>query len=100
MVLISMPFGVILEVDNWLYAGALLLEYAAFIQLRRAKTDMPRPFKVPGGMVGAVLMVLPPFILGLYAMAICAWQTQVAAFTVIICGIASYYLFQAAKAKH
>jgi len=100
MVLISVPFGKILQIDNWLYAAALLLEYAAFIQLRRTKPYMSRPFTVPGGFYGACTIVAIPSIIGVYAMATCELVVQLSALGVILFGTIAYYVMEQAKAKN
>ncbi len=56
------PFQSLVVVDVTIYAGALLLEFAAFIALRIKHPDMQRPFKVRGGWPGAIIVVLLPTI--------------------------------------
>jgi hypothetical protein len=41
----------------------LLLEYFALIRLKYTEPDTPRPFVVPGGKLGAYLIVLPTIVL-------------------------------------
>jgi amino acid transporter len=54
------PFQSLVVVDVTIYAGALLLEFAAFIALRIKRPNMERPYRVPGGWFGAILVVLFP----------------------------------------
>jgi amino acid transporter len=53
-------FQNLLEVDVVMYSGALILEFVALIVLRRRQPSLPRPFKIPGGMPGAVLVAIVP----------------------------------------
>jgi amino acid transporter len=46
--------------DVALYGSSLLLEFAALIALRIREPDLPRPFRVPGGLVGATLIGIGP----------------------------------------
>jgi amino acid transporter len=54
------PFQALVVVDVTIYAGALLLEFAAFIVLRVKEPDMERPYRVRGGWFGVALVVLLP----------------------------------------
>lgn len=47
-------------IDVLLYGLALLLEFAALVALRVREPDLPRPFRVPGGLAGAALVGVPP----------------------------------------
>jgi amino acid transporter len=42
---------------------SVLLEFAALVALRRREPDLPRPYRVPGGIAGAVLLGVPPLAL-------------------------------------
>jgi amino acid transporter len=50
----------VLALDVILYGLSLILEFAALVALRIREPRLPRPFRVPGGTIGAVLLgVLP-----------------------------------------
>jgi amino acid transporter len=52
-------------VDVTIYAGALALEFAALIALRIKEPDMVRPYRVPGGWFGIIVVtVLPLAVIG------------------------------------
>lgn len=59
-ILESGSFNSLLTITVILYAVALLLEFAALIVLRIKEPNMRRPFKVPGGLFGAVAIAVPP----------------------------------------
>ena len=46
--------------DLMLYGCSLMLEFVALIVLRRREPELARPFRVPGGMAGAILIAVPP----------------------------------------
>lgn len=57
------PFQTLVAIDVAVYACALMLEFIALAVLRKTHPDLPRPFKVPGGWFGVVLItILPLFV--------------------------------------
>ena len=55
----------VLALDIILYGLSLLLEFAALVVLRIREPNLPRPFRVPGGLGGAVLLgVFPALLIG------------------------------------
>ncbi|KAI3996479.1 hypothetical protein MKX01_001317 [Papaver californicum] len=55
-----MDFTDIISSANFLYSLGMLLEFSAFIWLRRKYPDLKRPYKVPLGIPGLVVMCLIP----------------------------------------
>lgn len=53
-------FASLVVVDVILYSAALLLEFAALIALRINAPHMPRPYRVPGGWAGIVIITALP----------------------------------------
>ncbi len=51
-----LDFRKLVVIDVLIYSIALLLEYAALIKMRRKKPNLPRPFKIPGGWPGLILV--------------------------------------------
>ncbi|RZC48399.1 hypothetical protein C5167_041347 [Papaver somniferum] len=64
-----LDFNNIVAAANILYGLGMLLEFSAFIRLRYKYPDLPRPYKVPGGIPFLCLMCLVPA--GLTVFAIC-----------------------------
>eukprot|EP01129_Flabellula_baltica_P004532 TRINITY_DN1582_c0_g2_i6.p1 TRINITY_DN1582_c0_g2~~TRINITY_DN1582_c0_g2_i6.p1 ORF type:complete len:313 (-),score=45.62 TRINITY_DN1582_c0_g2_i6:49-987(-) len=58
-----MTFQMILVIDTWSFAVALIFEFLALIALRYTEPEMKRPFKVPGGKSLAIIMSIIPIIL-------------------------------------
>jgi amino acid transporter len=56
-------FERLISIDLVLYGAALLLEFVALVVLRIREPDLPRPFRVPGGLWGAVACGVGPAIL-------------------------------------
>jgi amino acid transporter len=53
-------FETILEANMITYSLKLVLEFAALIKLRLDQPDLPRPYRIPCGTAGLVLLFLPP----------------------------------------
>ncbi len=56
-------FERLVTIDILLYGCSLALEFAALIALRIREPELPRPFKVPGGMFGAIAIGIAPMLL-------------------------------------
>jgi len=64
---LQFTFERLITMDLVLYGLSLILEFVALIVLRHREPGLHRPFKVPGGMFGAILVGLGPTALILYA---------------------------------
>ncbi len=49
--------------DVMFYGASLTLEFIALAALRIREPNLPRPFRVPGGLAGAVLVGIEPIVL-------------------------------------
>ena len=58
--LIPFSFQELVQVDMFLYAAALILEFAALVWLRVKAPGMARPYRVPFGIGGAIALSIPP----------------------------------------
>ncbi|MGH9728410.1 MAG: APC family permease [Candidatus Acidiferrales bacterium] len=54
-------------IDVLLTGFSILLEFGALIALRVREPELPRPFRVPGGIAGTVLISIPPLVLMIIA---------------------------------
>jgi amino acid transporter len=57
---LGLGFERLVEIDVVLYGISLVLEFVALIVLRIREPELPRPFKLPGGVPVLVLMALGP----------------------------------------
>jgi amino acid transporter len=97
--LIPFSFQELIQIDMFLYALALILEFAALVWLRLRKPDLPRPYRMPFGMRGLVAMSLPPVALCLVSMAIANDVTKTVALAGIAVGLAVYWLQRKSSAE-
>jgi len=56
-------FERLVTLDILLYGCSLSLEFAALIALRIREPKLERPFRVPGGLIGAIAVGIPPMLL-------------------------------------
>ena len=62
---LGLGFERLVTVDIFIYGASLLLEFIALVVLRVKEPSLPRPFRVPGGTPGTILVgVLPTLLLG------------------------------------
>src|SRR5260370_38604655 len=60
---LGLGFARLVTLDILLYGFSLLLEFVALAVLRFREPDLPRPFRVPGGLFGAIAVGIPPVLL-------------------------------------
>ncbi len=60
---LGLGFARLVTLDILLYGVSLVLEFAALAVLRFREPDLPRPFRVPGGLFGAIAIGIPPALL-------------------------------------
>ena len=60
---LRMSFERLISIDLVLYGAALLLEFVALVALRIKEPELARPFKMPGGIWGAVAAGVGPALL-------------------------------------
>ncbi len=60
---LGIGFERLITIDILLYGTSLFLEFAALIALRFREPELVRPFRVPGGLFGALFIGVPPMLL-------------------------------------
>ncbi len=65
---VQITFERLISIDLVLYGASLLLEFVALVVLRVREPHLPRPFRVPGGIVGAVGAGIFPALLIVFAL--------------------------------
>jgi amino acid transporter len=90
--LIPFSFQELIQVDMFLYALALILEFAALVWLRVKRPDMPRPYRVPFGTLGAVAISIPPVALCVLSIGLADDITTMTGCVALATGLLVYYL--------
>jgi amino acid transporter len=94
-----------LILDVLLTGLSILLEFWALVALRIREPNLPRPYRVPGGTAGAVLIGIPP--LGLIIAALVRNSTEVIGNTseltiglvLIVAGVLAYFFSRAVGSR-
>lgn len=78
---------------------AQIIEFLAFIELRRSHDSMPRPYRIPVNYAGAIaLMMLPMIFVGIIFI-ISSLKTIVLAFAGAGIGVVAYYFLEIARVR-
>ncbi len=64
---LGLGFERLVTLDILIYGASLLLEFVALVRLRFTEPDLPRPFRVPGGILGVLLTGTLPMVLLAFA---------------------------------
>ena len=93
-----MSFQQVVELLNLLYCFAQLLEFAAFLELRRKFPDLIRPYKIPLGMGGLYVMLFIPVVLLIVIISLASLTTLILTCFAIVVGAALYGVMEYSKA--
>ena len=97
--LIPFSFQDLVQVDMFLYALALILEFAALVWLRLKAPDMARPYRVPGGTAGAIALSVPPVVLCAVSIAFADMPTIWVSVGGMVVGLIVYALISRGSAR-
>ncbi|XP_050363942.1 probable polyamine transporter At1g31830 isoform X2 [Argentina anserina] len=71
VVLLSwLSFQEIVAAENYLYCFGMIMEFIAFVKLRIQNPNLPRPYKVPFGNIGVIMICIPPTMLIIVVLAL------------------------------
>ncbi|KAL3722742.1 hypothetical protein ACJRO7_035019 [Eucalyptus globulus] len=65
-----LSFQEIVAAENFLYCFGMIMEFVAFVKLRVKHPAASRPYRIPVGTVGSILMCIPPTMLLLMVVAL------------------------------
>uniref|UniRef100_F6I0A0 Polyamine transporter n=1 Tax=Vitis vinifera TaxID=29760 RepID=F6I0A0_VITVI len=82
-----MSFQEIIAAENFLYCFGMILEFIAFVRLRIKYPAASRPYKIPLGTVGSILMCVPPTILICIVLALSSLKVAVVSLIAVIIGL-------------
>ncbi|KAG4984645.1 hypothetical protein JHK87_029394 [Glycine soja] len=88
VVLLSwLSFQEIVAAENFLYCFGMLMEFVAFVKLRRKFPYAERLYKVPVGKTGAILMCVLPSLLIFVVLALASFKVSIISFSAVIIGL-------------
>lgn len=80
----------IIDMLNFNYSIALLMEYTAFISLRIYKPNLPRPWKIPLNTFGCILFFIPTYFFILLVLILSTYECFIFSLCTNIVGIGLY----------
>ncbi|KAD6453791.1 hypothetical protein E3N88_08497 [Mikania micrantha] len=87
VLLSQLSFQEIVAAENFLYCFGMILEFIAFVRLRMTHPAVTRPYSIPVGTTGAVLMCVPPTILICVVLALSTVKVMVISVFAILIGL-------------
>ncbi|PWA73921.1 polyamine transporter PUT1 [Artemisia annua] len=87
ILLSQLTFQEIVAAENFLYCFGMILEFIAFVRLRMKYPAVSRPYKIPVGTIGAVLMCVPPTILICVVLALSTFKVMGLSVFAIVIGL-------------
>ncbi|KAK9699071.1 hypothetical protein RND81_08G151100 [Saponaria officinalis] len=82
-----LSFDEIVAAENFLYCFGMILEFIAFVLLRIKQPAVSRPFKIPLGTIGSILMCIPPTILMCVVLALASVKVMVVSLIAVSIGL-------------
>ncbi|KAL8201120.1 hypothetical protein R6Q57_012459 [Mikania cordata] len=77
----------IVAVRNFLYCFGMILEFITFVRLRMKYPTASRPYKIPVGTVGSILLCVPPTVLICVVLALSSLKVMSVSVIAIIMGL-------------
>ncbi|KNA22680.1 hypothetical protein SOVF_031980 [Spinacia oleracea] len=94
-----MDFTDLISSANFLYSLGMLLEFASFLWLRRKRPQLKRPYRVPLGLPGLVIMCLVPSVFLVFIMVIATKMVFLVSGLMTAGGIAWFFFMKLCKSK-
>ncbi|KAJ4817376.1 Cationic amino acid transporter [Rhynchospora pubera] len=94
-----LPFEDIVATANILYSLGMLLEFATFLWLRMKYPDLKRPYRVPLGIPGLIVMCLFPSVLLGYVIAVASRRVFLLSAVLTVFGIAVHYSMRYCRSR-
>ncbi|KAL9246991.1 hypothetical protein vseg_020466 [Gypsophila vaccaria] len=82
-----LSFEEIVAAENFLYCFGMILEFIAFIMLRMKQPAVSRPYKIPLGTVGSIVMCIPPTILICVVLALASVKVMIVSLIAVAIGL-------------
>ncbi|KAJ4977460.1 hypothetical protein NE237_002566 [Protea cynaroides] len=82
-----LSFQEIVAAENFLYCFGMILEFMAFVRLRMKYPAASRPFKIPVGTIGSILMCIPPTALICVVLALASLKVMLVSLGAVFIGL-------------
>jgi amino acid transporter len=91
--------GTLVEMLNFNYGIALLMEYAAFVKLRVERPEVHRPYRIPLSTFGCCVFLLPPVLLTVFVLLLASVSTWGVSLLTATIGLLLYRSAQMRKCR-
>ncbi|XP_021905310.1 probable polyamine transporter At1g31830 isoform X1 [Carica papaya] len=82
-----LSFQEIVAAENFLYCFGMIMEFIAFVKLRINYPAVSRPYRIPVGTTGAILMCIPPTLLIFVVLAFAPTKVMVVSILAVLVGL-------------
>ncbi|RVW38504.1 putative polyamine transporter [Vitis vinifera] len=82
-----LSFQEIVAAENFLYCFGMIMEFIAFVKLRMRYPAASRPYMIPVGTTGAILMCIPPTLLICVVLALASFKVMVISLLAVMIGL-------------
>ena len=97
--LCSLRFSDVVEVLNLLFCFGQIIEFCAFLELRRSRPNMPRPYRIPLSTTGCAVLVVMPFAFIFIICGFSSWKTLLISTSLAMLGVPMRWLLTKHKAE-
>ena len=94
-----LSFQEIVAVENFLYCFGMIMEFIAFVKLRMKYPAASRPYKIPVGTCGAILICIPPTLLIFVVLALSSLKVMAISLLAVMIGMVMQPCLQYTKRK-
>jgi amino acid transporter len=94
LIMATGSFDQVVVADIFLMMFFLVVSLIAFVVLRFREPDLPRPFKVKGGKIGAIIMVAPAIAIAIIALFTNGIEAAIGGLIAIASGPVAYVIFR------
>lgn len=94
-----LSFQEIVAAENFLYCFGMIMEFIAFVKLRMKYPAASRPYKIPIGTCGAILICIPPTLLIFVVLALASLKVMAISLLAVMIGMVMQPCLQYTKKK-
>ncbi|XP_023924723.2 probable polyamine transporter At1g31830 isoform X1 [Quercus suber] len=94
-----LSFQEIVAAENFLYCFGMIMEFIAFVKLRMKYPAASRPYKIPVGTCGAILICIPPTLLIFVVLALASLKVMAISLLAVMIGMVMQPCLQYTKRK-
>ena len=94
-----LPLFQVIDMLNLLYCYGQVIEFLAFLQLRRSRPDIARPFRIGIDFCGACTMLIVPLIFIVVILCLSSPSTLLLSSGMVLLGPVAYWVMDAARER-